>query len=183
MSSRRKARETVLRVLYLCESRGMTADEAFAEMAAIDREMDRRAGEPDVESLSPFALGIAGESLEYARTLARSIEASKEKFNGLIRPVLKNWELKRVARIDRIILWIALAEMDLDYHDSKKDHDYHDSKKPPPAVAINEAIELARKYSSHKSPGFVNGILDAIARNLDIIQAPRDTGGVKKIKK
>jgi transcription antitermination factor NusB len=167
VSSRRKARETALRILYLCESRDMTADEAFAEMAAIDCEMEKRAGEPDVESLKPFALGIAGEGLEYARSLARSIEASREKFNGLIRSVLKNWELERVARIDRIILWIALAEMG-------------SVPEIPPAVTIDEAIELARKYSSHKSPGFVNGILDAIARNLNIIQAPRDTGGVKK---
>jgi N utilization substance protein B len=156
----------VLRALYLCESRGVTVDEAFAEMSAVDRELSRRAGEPDIDSLKPFALGITGESLEYARALAHAIEESRESFNERIGPVLKNWALERVARIDRIILWIALAELDsmLDI---------------PPAVAIDEAVELARKYSSHKSPGFVNGVLDAIARDMGRVGAH----GVRKIKK
>ena len=174
MSSRRKAREAVLRALYIRESRGITADEAFAEMAAVDREMENKVGEPDIVSLKPFALGVSGNNLEYARTLARYIEVSRERLNGLIRPVLKNWELERIARIDRIILWIALAEMDQGtpaFIEQKPGTplDYHDSKKLPPAVTINEAIELARKYSSHKSPAFVNGVLDAIARNLGIL--------------
>lgn len=151
----------MLRALYLCESRGLTVDEAFAEMSAVDREIERRAGEPDIDSLKPFVLGISGESLAYARALAHAVEDSRGRFNDLICTVLKNWALERVARIDRIILWIALAEMEcmLDV---------------PPAVAINEAIELARTYSSQKSPGFVNGILDAIARDMGRITVPQN---------
>jgi transcription antitermination factor NusB len=167
--SRRKARETALRALYLSESRGITVDEAFKEMAAIDREMETRADEPDIESLKPFGLGISGESLDYARVLAHMVEDSRDPFNERIGPVLKNWDLKRVSRIDRIILWIALAELQsmLDV---------------PPAVAIDEAVEMARKYSSHKSPGFVNGVLDALARSMGA-KGAGETMIPKKMKK
>ena len=157
MNSRRKAREAVIRALYLSESRGMTADEAFREMSAIDSEMAEKAGDPEAETLKPFALGLSSEKKEYALSIAHLIEDNREKINELIKPVLKNWNFSRVSRIDRIILWIALAEMlyMLDI---------------PPSVSINEAIELAKKFSSHKSPAFINGVLDSIARNLGIIR-------------
>lgn len=155
MSSRRKAREAVLKALYLCESRGFSVDEAFQEMAAVDREMEIHAGEPDIEDLKPFALGLDDEERTFALELAHHIERKREELNGLIRPVLKNWDLERISRIDRIILWIAVAELQyvLDV---------------PPVVAVNEAIELARTFSSHKSPSFINGVLDAVARNLGL---------------
>ncbi len=145
----------MLKALYLTESRGISVDEAFREMAWVDREMEIHAGEPDVEALKPFALGLDDEERAFALELAHHIEGKRETLNGLIRPVLKNWDLERVARIDRIILWIALAELQyiLDV---------------PPVVAVNEAIELARTFSSHKSPAFINGVLDTIARNLGV---------------
>jgi transcription antitermination factor NusB len=149
MSSRRKARAAVLRALFLSESKGITVDEAFAEMAACDAEMTRRAGEPDAALMKPFSLGIEGENLAFARSLGRTVAGSREAFNARIRTALHNWDLDRVARIDHIILWIALAE-----YDTMPDI--------PRPVIINEAIELARTYSSHKSPAFINGVLDAV---------------------
>lgn len=159
MSSRTKAREAVLRILYLAESRGMTVDQAAAEMAEVDKEMQLRAGEPDIESLKPFSLGLDPEDRDYAISLARKIEQKRDEFNGIIRPVLKNWDLERMPRIDRIILWIAIAEMQYQFD-------------VPPLVSVNEALELARKYSSHKSPKFINGVLDTVARNLGITLKP-----------
>ncbi len=159
MSSRTKAREAVLRILYLSESRGMTVDQAYGEMAEVDKEMILHAGEPDAEALKPFSLGLDPEDREYAIALARRVEQKRDEFNDLIRPVLKNWVLERVSRIDRIILWIAIAEMQYRFD-------------IPPLVSVNEAIELARKYSSHKSPKFINGVLDSIARNLGITLKP-----------
>jgi transcription antitermination protein NusB len=156
MNSQRKAREAVLKALYLSESRGISADEAFREMSAVDREMAENTGDPDAETLKPFALGLSPEKKKYALALAHLIEDNREKLNELIKPVLQNWDFSRVPRIDRIILWISLAEM---------------LYKPdiPPSVSINEAIELAKKFSSHKSPGFINGVLDSIARNMGIL--------------
>lgn len=139
----------------------MTVDDAFGEMAEIDHEMERRAGEPEIGELKPFALGLDPENHAYALTLARRIEKEGDELNDIIRPVLKNWDLARVARIDRIILWIAITEM-------RRQLDV------PPVVALTEAMELARKYSSHKSPKFINGVLDTIARNLGLdLKPPR----------
>ena len=167
MSSRRKAREAVLKALYLSESRIMSVDDAFREMAAVDTEMETMAGEEDVESLKPFSLGLDQEERAFALQLARKVESNRNALSDLIRPVLKNWDLERISRIDRIILWIAVAEMQhvLDV---------------PPVVAVNEAIELAREFSSQKSPSFINGVLDAIARSLGV-NLKKTESGIQKI--
>ncbi|MFC1692995.1 transcription antitermination factor NusB [Candidatus Latescibacterota bacterium] len=156
MASRRKSRETLLKALYLCESRDIPVDEAFAEMEAANHRAREQSSDPEMLSLKHFALGLDEKQKKFAMTLAHKIVRSKNSFNDSIKTVLQNWDLSRVSRIDRIIMWIALAEMTfmLDI---------------PPNVSINEAIELAKKYSSRKSPSFVNGILDTIARNKGII--------------
>ena len=155
MASRRKAREVVLKVIYLCESRGINADAAFDEMGAIDSEIAGMADNPEVINLKPFSLGLNEKQKEFAVTLTRKIEENKEILNEQIKPVLKNWDFSRISRIDRIILWIALAEIlyMLDI---------------PPTVSINEAIEIAKKFSSEKSSSFINGILDAAVLNMGI---------------
>ncbi|HUT63822.1 MAG TPA: transcription antitermination factor NusB [Anaerolineae bacterium] len=157
MGSRRKARETLLKAFYLSESRGITIDEAFAEMKAINGEIADISDNSDDLSLKPFALGLDNKQHAFALRLAHTIERSKELFNNHIKDVLQNWDFSRVSRIDRIIMWIALAEIS-----SMIDI--------PPNVSINEAIELAKKYSSLKSPSFVNGILDSVARNMGVIK-------------
>ena len=179
MGSRRKAREAVLKVFYLSESRNISIDEAFHEMAEIDRIIAseqpaatvRQHGEGDNPScdadpqqhsssaanLKPFALGLDDQQAQFARTLAHHIVDSREQLNELIRPVLKNWDLSRISRIDRYIMWIALAEMQI----------MHDIPIP---VSINEAIELAKIYSSEKSSSFINGVLDGVARNIGLIK-------------
>jgi N utilization substance protein B len=66
---------------------------------------------------------------------------------------LKNWDYHRVAVIDRIILHMALVEL-LYYEDI------------PPEVTMNEAIELAKKFSTEQSNRFINGLIDAIYKKL-----------------
>jgi N utilization substance protein B len=143
----------VLRALYLSESRGITVDEAFQEMADIDRVIRAVPDDEAAGDLKPFALGLDDKQLDFARELAHRIVDTRDAMNDRIRPVLKNWDLERVSRIDRYIMWIAMAEMAfmLDI---------------PVEASINEALELARKYSSEKSPAFINGVLDAVARNM-----------------
>ena len=75
----------------------------------------------------------------------------KSNLDTLITEKLDNWELTRVAVIDKVILRLALAEI-LYFEEI------------PPQVSINEAIELAKKYSTDRSGKFINGILDAIYR-------------------
>ena len=155
MSSRRKAREAVLKALYLCECREFNVDTAFAEMTAIDDEIAEMSDRQEAKKLRPFSLGLDGKQKKFAMSLARKIEENNEILNDKIKPLLKNWDFSRISRIDRIILWIALAEMTyiLDI---------------PQNVSINEAIELAKKFSSEKSSSFVNGILDAAARKMKV---------------
>ena len=74
MSSRRKAREAVLKTLYLSESRGISVDMAFDEMSAIDNEIAEIGSDPENKDLRPFSLGLDEKQKEFALTLARKIE-------------------------------------------------------------------------------------------------------------
>ncbi|MCE5250041.1 transcription antitermination factor NusB [bacterium] len=157
MASRRKAREAILRALYMSESRGISIDAAFHEMTEIDIDIETLADDKESQELKPFSLGLDERQKEFALLLAHRIVDSQDHLNDLIKPVLINWDFSRISRIDRIILWIALAEMTY-------------MPDIPLTVSINEAIELARKYSSEKSPSFINGILDSAARNAGILK-------------
>ena len=84
--------------------------------------------------------------------ILKVIECAKE-LDGFIRQRVEHWEFNRLAVIDRIILQIAICE--LLYFDDI-----------PPKVTINEAIEIAREFSTEKSDKFVNGVLDSILEDL-----------------
>lgn len=87
----------------------------------------------------------------YVEKLAKIYGEHKTEFDKKITQRLENWELKRIAVIDKVILRLALSE--IFYFDDI-----------PPEVSINEAIELAKKYSTARSSKFINGVLDAIYR-------------------
>jgi len=117
-------------------------------MTAIDSEISLSPDSEEARELKPFSGGLDDEQKEYVLGLGRKIEQDREDLNREIGSLLKNWELSRVARIDRLILTIALAE--LRYRPDI-----------PPAVSLDEAIEMAKEYSSEKSAAFINGVLDA----------------------
>lgn len=85
----------------------------------------------------------------YARRLLAGTLDALETIDASIARVVANWTMERIAPVDRCILRLALFEL-LEMPDV------------PPKVAINEAIELAKKYSTERSGAFVNGILDRI---------------------
>ncbi|MHB2153238.1 transcription antitermination factor NusB [Calditrichota bacterium GD2] len=89
----------------------------------------------------------------YVRKLASLCIEKKDEFDGRIKPKLINWDFDRVAVTDRILLRMALAEF-LYFEDI------------PPEVTIDEMIELGKKYGAPKSGRFINGILDAILKEL-----------------
>ena len=76
-----------------------------------------------------------------------------EEFNVIIKNSLINWTIERVSKVNLIIVRLAIAEML-----------YIDDV--PEVVAINEAIELTKKYSDDKSVSFVNGALDKAFKNI-----------------
>lgn len=95
----------------------------------------------------------AGAVLEFAAALFRRTVAENSFFDMLIRRKAVNWEFNRIAIMDRLILRLALSEF-LYFPDI------------PPKVTIDEAIEIAKKFSTEKSGRFVNGILDAVLIDL-----------------
>jgi N utilization substance protein B len=94
----------------------------------------------------------ADEARRYARHLVEKVRIHREDLDAVLTEAAQNWVLARMAAADRNALRIGAYE--LIYEESV-----------PARVAINEAIELAKRYSTEASGGFVNGILDRIRRD------------------
>lgn len=93
------------------------------------------------------------EAVEYAERLVERVIEEKPQLDERLKRRLQNWELERVSVIDRTILRIALAEL------------IH-CPEVPTNVIMDEAIEIAKKFSSADAGKFVNGVLDALAREV-----------------
>ncbi len=89
----------------------------------------------------------------FAEPLIRGALEHRDESDGLIKKYARNWELHRIAAVDRNILRLAIYEM-LHRDDS------------PPVVSINEAVDIAKKFSTQDSGKFVNGILDKVKGEL-----------------
>lgn len=89
---------------------------------------------------------------EFANDLINKILLHADELDDKIKERVKNWEMNRIALIDRILLRMGVCEM-LYFPDI------------PPKVSINESIEIAKEYSTAGSSKFINGILDAILSN------------------
>ena len=89
------------------------------------------------------------EIIGYAATLSKGVNGKIQEIDDKISEYATNWQLKRMAVIDRNVMRLGLFELKY-------------SKDIPPKVAINEAVELAKKYGDLESSKFVNGILDKI---------------------
>jgi N utilization substance protein B len=105
--------------------------------AALAANVERRAANPAVQA--------------YADRLLRTVVAHRDEIAAKLAEAVENWSLERVAMVDRCVLEVACAEI-LWFEDV------------PSGVAIAEAIDVARKFSTDESGGFVNGVLDRIAR-------------------
>jgi N utilization substance protein B len=93
------------------------------------------------------------EEESFARTLFEGTVSEIRQIDNLVRGQSENWRPERMAAVDRSILRVALYE--LLYH-----------PETPAAVVINEAVEIARRFSGEDSVEFVNGVLDGIRKNL-----------------
>ena len=86
---------------------------------------------------------------DYTRVLLSGIKKEKELIDGYIQAASEHWKSERIALVDRNVLRIGIFEMLF-------------SDDVPPKVAIDEAIEMSKKYGNEESREFVNGILDRI---------------------
>lgn len=94
--------------------------------------------ERDDEEQRAFVKELAVGTLEYA-----------EQADRIVSPLLQGWTIERLPTIDRLLLEMATFEL-------------HCRPETPPAVAINEAVELANRFSTEDSGRFVNGVLSAV---------------------
>lgn len=106
--------------------------------------------EPDLGALLE---GKAGDRdvMQFAGRIVKETLAHLPEIDSTIREAAEHWVIERMAAVDRNILRAAVCEL-LYFPDV------------PPAVAINEALEIAKKYSSSESVAFINGVLDRISR-------------------
>ncbi len=98
------------------------------------------------------------EIRSYSTWLIEGILSHKEEIDRIIQSVSEHWRVPRMAIIDRNILRIAVFELLYE-------------EKVAPSIVINEAIEIAKKYSGEQAGTFVNGILDAIRKQLPKIKS------------
>lgn len=91
---------------------------------------------------------------EYSRWLVKNVIEQKETLDMAIQAVSRNWRLDRMAVIDRNILRLAVFEL-------------RGEENMAPAIIINEAIEIAKKFSGSRAATFINGVLDAVHKKGD----------------
>lgn len=137
MISRRKGREFAMQALYASEVGG---------------EASRDATEKNEDALLHDE-PVAAETREYGLRLSRAARGHAEEIDRLIGECSDRWDLGRLAVVDKVILRMSIAEL-------------MTQPDVPSKVCINEAVEIARKFSTENSSRFVNGVLDAVSRRL-----------------
>ena len=100
-------------------------------------------------------LAVTAEERKFASHLMRKVISDREKLDEQIEQLTTNWRIDRLGVIERSVLRLAAAEL------AQGD--------TPPKVAIQEAVRLAERFGSARSARFVNGILDAFARQIGAI--------------
>lgn len=140
MSSRRRAREFALQALYQADIAEAQPTEALESLweALLDT------------NGVPNARNAEEDEIQFSRRITRGVERNREELDALIERCSVNWRLARMPVVDRNILRLGAFEI-LYCPDV------------PGSVAINEAVELAKKFGDKDSRAFVNGILDRIA--------------------
>jgi len=127
---RHQARELALKVLFQLEGTGDDAEEVLRYHAS-------EGGAPD-------------DVTNFARQLVRGVIDNRDKLDAILSETSEHWRLEQMAKVDRVILRIAVYEIAID-------------RKVPTKAAINESIELAKTFSGEEAGRFVNGILGRVA--------------------
>ena len=147
MRKRTRSREFALQILYQIDMTHGTAAEVLEDFW--EDKSDVALTPKEKESLEEYKKDP--DIRRYAETLVGGVLGKLETVDKLIERFAENWEMKRMAYVDRNILRLSTFEML-----------YLDDI--PLKVAINEAVELAKRYGESDSSKFVNGILDRIAK-------------------
>ena len=158
MGTRREARERAVQFLFQCDLNPPADLEGALDhfwrsqqASAIAGEKGRATWGVEPEAAPPTIEEASVRS--FAEPLIRGALENREAIDRTISSHAKNWELHRIATVDRNILRLAIYEL-LHREDI------------PPIATINEAVDIAKKFSTDESGKFVNGILDKIKGGL-----------------
>ena len=130
--------------------------------------MSRRTDQRRAAVFALYQSAVTGRELDavlepgatrFTRALAHAADDRADELDALVERHARGWSLERIAPLERAIMRVALLEM------------LHPDAAPadtpiPPEGAIDEAVELAKTYSGTDAPGFVNGILAAVHREI-----------------
>ena len=130
VGKRHHARELALKVLFQLEGTGDDPEEVLRYHAS--------------ES------GASDDITNFARQLVRGVLDNQQKLDAILSEASEHWKVDQMAKVDRVILRIAVYEIAID-------------RKVPTKAAINESIELAKTFSGEEAGRFVNGILGRVA--------------------
>ena len=137
MPARHRSRQRALQVLFLWDQRKQAVEEAISAF------YETLGSEEDEPQRTPPD--------EFMESLVRGTAAQADSIDERITAKSANWRIERMPAVDRNILRLAVYEMN--------------TLQTPPAVAIDEALELARQFSGDESVAFINGVLDAVHRD------------------
>ena len=169
--SRRLAREKVLQVITAYEVSEIPWTKVFSHIffrkfnfGDTEEKLEKLLTPDEIYELeSDIPITWDDDDIIFARKLIENTIVSTELTNEMINEFAKNWELERFALIDRILINMAITEIKV-------------CEDIPTKVTINEAIEIAKKYSTEKSGTFINGLLEAMIEKLNLEKQINKTG-------
>lgn len=131
-------------------SRSMARE--FALQTLFHLEFNEAETQDILEGIKEDNKSLTSGAMLYAQQIVDGVTANKEAIDEEIAAYSQDWKVARMPAVDRNILRIAVYEMK--YHEDKLDD----------GIAINEAVELAKRFGTDRSPKFINGVLGKLSR-------------------
>ena len=131
-------------------SRSMARE--FALQALFHLEFNEADTQSILETIKEENKSLASGAMMYAQQLVDGVSAQKEAIDAELSIYAQDWKVARMPAVDRNILRIAVYEMK------------HQEEQIDDGVAINEAVELAKRFGTDRSPKFINGVLGKLSR-------------------
>jgi transcription antitermination factor NusB len=159
--NRRLAREKVLQILLAYEYCELDIEDIFFHIFYRDFNFGDEESNPEkllrpdeVKELeADVPIKWKDEEVVFSKSLVLNVLKIRDEVASLIEEFAKNWEMERIAPMDRILIEMGIAEFKF-------------FPIIPPKVSINEVIDISKKYSTDKSNQFINGILDSVLDKL-----------------
>lgn len=143
MPARHRSRQRALQILYQWDMRKVPVEQAIAAFYETLFDGDLPAQDPPAQR---------PEIDEFMEVLVRGASSRVDEIDQRIKDRSAHWRVERMPVVDRNVLRLGIYEMT--------------AVGTPPAVVIDEALELARQFSGEESVSFINGVLDAVRRDL-----------------